>query len=180
MLGSLETAAELKAEKVVLHPGHIGGLGAFVMDLARGYAMKSLERIYTRAVELGVTLCLENMFPRYLSFVEPEDFQAVFDRFPELKLTLDTGHANIDDTGKGRTLRFIELFSSRLGHIHMSDNGGKKDDHQPVGKGTVPFRRIVRAVQRAEYDGTVTLEIFTEDPGELVASRERIKKLLAE
>jgi sugar phosphate isomerase/epimerase len=180
MLGSLETAAELQAEKVVLHPGHIGGLGVFVMELARGYAMHSLERIYSRSMELSVTLCLENMFPRYLSFVEPEDFRTVFDTFPELKLTLDTGHANIDDTGKDRCLRFIELFGPRLGHIHMSDNGGKKDDHQPVGQGTVPFARIIQALKRLCYDGTVTLEIFTDDSRELVSSRERIEKLLTE
>jgi sugar phosphate isomerase/epimerase len=178
MLSALETAAELSAEKVVLHPGFIGGMGAFVMDLSLKYAMTSLERIYRRALDLGMVLCFENMFPRYLSFVEPKDFQPVFDEFPQLMLTLDTGHANINDAGKDRALRFIELFAARLGHVHMSDNQGKKDDHLPVGQGSVPFRRIVRALQRAEYDGTVTLEIFTEDSGELVASRERIKALL--
>ena len=34
VLRSLEVAAELNALKVVLHPGHIGGLGVFVMQTA--------------------------------------------------------------------------------------------------------------------------------------------------
>jgi len=177
MLGSLETAKSLGAEKVVLHPGYIGGLGALVMEISRNHALTSLSTLVHKADELEMELCLENMFPRYLSFVEPEDFLPIFEAYPQLKLTLDTGHANIDDAGRDRALNFVKVFSRRLGHVHMSDNHGKRDDHRPVGEGTVPFNRIVRALKNAGYDGTLTLEIFTDDPMDLIASRERLKKM---
>jgi len=47
---ALETSAELGIEKVVLHPGFITGLGKFLLDKAKGYAMESLEAILKKAV----------------------------------------------------------------------------------------------------------------------------------
>ena len=177
MVESLQTAKELGAEKVVLHPGHIGGMGAFVMEASRQYAFESLATIIQTADALGMVLCLENMFPRYLSFVEPEEFKPVFEQFQKLKLTLDTGHANINDTSGDRAIRFLKMFSHRLGHIHMSDNKGKRDDHLPVGKGNVPFERIVRTLKAIGYDETITLEIFSENRKDLVESRDKIETL---
>jgi sugar phosphate isomerase/epimerase len=177
MVRSLQTAKELGAEKVVMHPGYIGGMGAFVLDISRKYALESLDAISQKADELGMVLCLENMFPRYLSFVEPEDFKPVFEQFPRLKLTLDIGHANIDDTGGDRVSRFLRMFSHKLGHIHLSDNKGKRDDHQPVGKGNIRFERIVQVLKAAGYDDTITFEIFTKDRKDLVTSRDKIDGL---
>lgn len=177
MLESLQTAKELGVERVVVHPGYIGGMGTFVMETSRKYAMESMAAISQKADDIGVMLCLENMFPRYLSFVEPEDFEPVFEQFPTLKLTLDTGHANIGDTRGDRAIRFLNKFSHRLGHIHMSDNKGKRDDHLPVGEGNVPFERIVRALRAIGYDDTITLEIFSENRQDLVESRDKIEAL---
>jgi sugar phosphate isomerase/epimerase len=177
MVESLQTAKELGAEKIVVHPGYIGGMGAFVMETSRRYAIESLATISQKADDIGVMLCLENMFPRYLSFVEPEDFEPVFDQFPMLKLTLDTGHANIGDTRGDRVIRFLKKFSHQLGHIHMSDNKGKRDDHLPVGKGNVPFEQIVKALKAIGYDETITLEIFSEDRKDLVESRDKVEAL---
>jgi sugar phosphate isomerase/epimerase len=178
MIESLKTAQVFGAEKVVLHPGYIGGMGAFVMDISRRHALESLDAISQKADALGTVLCLENMFPRYLSFVEPEDFVPVIEQFPNLKLTLDTGHANIGDKGGDRIVRFLKVFSHRLGHVHMSDNHGKRDDHLPVGKGNVPFGRIVQTLKAIGYDDTITLEVFSEDRNDLALSRDKIDELL--
>jgi sugar phosphate isomerase/epimerase len=62
MFNSLEVAAELGSLKVVLHPGHIGGLGVYVKETALAYANESLASIINRAQDLGLCVCLENMF----------------------------------------------------------------------------------------------------------------------
>jgi len=178
ILNSLEVAAELGSQKVVLHPGHIGGLGAYVMETAMAYANESLAVVISRAQDLGLCVCLENMFPRCRSFFKPADFVEILQRFPDLKLTLDTGHANIGSQGGQRIFRFIEKFGQRIGHLHISDNLGDHDDHIPVGAGKIDFLKIVKALKKCGYDDTATLEIFSEDRRELRASRDRFDRLL--
>ena len=178
MFNSLEVAAELGSRKVVLHPGHIGGLGIYVEEIALAHANNSLAAIIDHAQTLGLSVCLENMFPKCRAYIKPADFVGILGRFPDLKLTLDTGHANIGNPGGRRILEFIEKFGHRIGHLHMSDNLGQRDDHLPLGSGTINFSKIARAIKNCGYDDTATLEIFSEDRQELVQSRDRFDELL--
>jgi sugar phosphate isomerase/epimerase len=177
MFNSLEVAAELGSQKVVLHPGHIGGMGIYVKETALAHANDSLVSIIDRAQALGLCVCLENMFPRCHSFFKPTDFDKIFQRFLDLKLTLDTGHANIDNPGGRRILEFIEKFGHRIGHLHISDNFGERDDHLPVGAGKIDFSKIVNALKQYGYDDTATLEIFSENRRDLKRSRDRFDRL---
>jgi len=180
MFNSLEVAAELGSQKVVLHPGHIGGMGIYVKETALAHANDSLASIIDRAQALGLCVCLENMFPRCRSFFKPADFVEILRQFPNLKLTLDTGHANIGSPGGRRILEFIEKFGHRIGHLHVSDNLGEGDDHIPLGAGKIDFLKIVKALKHCGYDDTATLEIFSEDRRELKKSRDRFDEMLAE
>ena len=179
MFNSLEVAAELNALKVVLHPGHIGGLGVFVMDMVQGLGMQSLEAIITKADQLGLCVCLENMFPRLQSFFEPAHFKDILERFANLKLTLDSGHANIGAGENERITGFTQLFSHRIGHVHLSDNSGRRDEHLPIGKGKINFHKVAAALIECGYDDTITLEIFSEDRRQLQKSREAFVEMLA-
>jgi len=178
MLSSLETAADIGAMKVVLHPSIFSGMGAFVKEEARYFADQSLSVIVEKAEELGITLCFENMFPRYIAFFEPWEFQEVFGRFPGLKMTLDTGHANIGDPAGKKLIEFVRKFKDRIGHIHASDNLAKRDDHLPIGRGTIDFVRFARALKEIGYNDTVTLEIFSEDPADLKESLETFTSIM--
>jgi len=171
VIASLETASELGAEKAVVHPGTIDGLAVHVPDYAKVLVLESLTAIYRRAEALGIPLCIENMFSSLGPFVEPEDFGPIFAAFPEMKLVLDIGHANIDDFSGQRAVGFITKFADRLEHLHVSDNHGRMDEHLPLGEGNVAWDPIVRALDRAKYNGTITLEIFDEDRSALVRSR---------
>jgi len=177
MLASLETAAMLGAEKVVLHPSAVSGLGPLVPELVRPLALDFLERMVERAGELAMTLCLENMFPRYGFCVEADDFSFIFRRFPELRMTLDIAHAHIDG-GKGRRLReLLDRCGDRLAHVHVSDNLGKRDDHLEIGKGAIDFAAFARQLRAIGYDDTITLEVFDQDRQALERSRRRLERL---
>jgi sugar phosphate isomerase/epimerase len=179
MFKSLEVAAEINALKVVLHPGHIGGLGVFVMETAMQFGQESLAAIIAKADHLGLCICLENMFPRLQSYFEPEHFEEILGQFADLKLTLDTGHANIGNQDGSKILDFIRHYSHRIGHVHLSDNFGKRDDHLPLGEGTIDFDNVTKALKDCGYDDTITLEIFSEDRRKLQASKENFKAMLA-
>jgi sugar phosphate isomerase/epimerase len=177
MLESLATAKALGAGKAVLHPSAVTGMAAFVPAIVKDHAFDFLDRITAAAKQLQMTLCLENMFPRYRLGVTPEELGEMFAAFPSLRFTLDTGHAHIDDPTGDRLLRLVERFGERLGHLHFSDNHGRRDDHLAIGRGAIDFEVLVHRLKKIGYDDTLTLEIFEEDHRLLVDSRTAVKTM---
>lgn len=176
-LASLEAAADMKALKVVLHPSYMMGVATFAPELARAHAMESLEIIVEKARVLGLRLCLENMFPRTQWLIHPEEFVDILAKFPTLNLLLDVGHAHLEDAGGKKCLRFIEMFAGRIGHLHVSDNFGKEDQHLPIGAGIIDFPKVVKALKGIGYDDTVTLEVFSRDRDYLKMSKKKIEEM---
>jgi sugar phosphate isomerase/epimerase len=173
---ALEAAAELGIEKMVLHPGYITGLGKFLVDRARGYGMESIEAILKKAGSLGITLCIENMFPQAHFLTKPQEFQKLFETFPDLRLVLDIGHANLGG-GKNKSSEFIHHYGYRIGHVHANDNFGKEDNHLPIGAGIIDFEKILRELKQGHYDETITLEVFSKDRDYLKLSKDKIKRM---
>lgn len=172
----LEMAAALHAEIVVLHPAFLMGLGLLVKELSQRHAMEALSSVMEKARALGLTVALENMFPRSGSMISAQDFSPVMEMFPDLGITLDTGHANIKG-GTKRAVEFIRAYPARIWHLHASDNWGRRDDHLPLGAGTVDFRSLVAELKTIGYDGRVTFEVFSPDRDYLRISREKFLRL---
>lgn len=173
---ALEAAAELGIQKVVLHPGYVTGMGKFLPERAKRYGMESIEAVLKKANRLGLTLCIENMFPQAQFLSKPHEFEEVFEAFPEIRLTLDLGHANLGGD-RNRALEFIQRFGYRIGHIHVNDNFGREDSHLPVGAGTIDFEKIIRTLKETPFDETMTLEVFSKDRDYLKISKEKIKRM---
>lgn len=176
MCHSLQTAQALGAEKVVCHPGAVRGMGHFVPDVARGYGLESLEVIIRLATDLALVLCIENMFPGYGAYYEADEYAVLFDRYPELRMTLDTGHAHIGAVDGRRLKRFVERFGHRVDHVHISDNSGRGDEHLPPGMGSIDFQWLVKSLKSAGFNATVTFEVFTGNPTDLENSRTRFRQ----
>jgi sugar phosphate isomerase/epimerase len=176
-LNALEVAAEMEPLKVVVHPSYMSGLGAFVPELGRVHALESLAIIVEKAHALGLCLCLENMFPRTQWLTSPEEFAEILAKFPTLHLLLDIGHAHIEDVGGSKCLRFIKMFSDRIGHLHVSDNFGKEDQHLPIGAGIIDFSKVVKALKGIGHSDTVTLEVFSRDRDYLKMSKKKIQEM---
>jgi sugar phosphate isomerase/epimerase len=58
--------------------------------------------------------------------------------------------ARLGETSSAKILRFIDSLGHRLGHLHLSDNKGERDDHLPLGSGTIDFKRPLRALTVCE------------------------------
>ncbi len=178
LLNSLSLASQLGARKAVIHPSFVGGLGRSLPESSRRYTIETLDAAVNLGQEKGCRLCLENLFYRLTPFTTPDDFADYFQRWPHLAMTLDIGHAFIDGHGMGRILDFIHRFGERIAHLHISDNFGHRDDHLPVGDGDIDFHTLIKALQRISYDDTMTLEIFTPDPNDLLHSRSILEEML--
>jgi sugar phosphate isomerase/epimerase len=71
----------------------------------------------------GVTLCLENGPLPALVYVGS--------RFDSIRYCLDTGFANIDPEHSFK--QYVDELAPRVTHLHLTDNYGKTDDHEPPG-----------------------------------------------
>ncbi len=176
MCRSLQVAADLGAVKVVFHPGAVRGMGHFVPDTARAYCLESLDAINHLAAGLGLPLCIENMFPGYGAYFKPGEYEPIFERYPDMQMTLDAGHAHIGAVDGSRLRRFVKRFADRIDHLHISDNSGTADEHLPTGGGSIDFQWLVKELKATGFNTTVTFEIFTGKTGDLKASREEFKQ----
>jgi sugar phosphate isomerase/epimerase len=179
LLHSLATARRLGARKIVLHPSFVSGMGRNVPEIAHRHALQSLDAAARESQKLGCRLCLENLFSHLTPFTGPDDFAAAFERWPDLHMTLDVGHAFIDGRGMDLMLELIHRFGKRIHHVHISDNNGRRDDHLAVGAGGIDFRALIEALKTIDYDETMTLEIFTPDRADLVDSRAVLQHMIA-
>lgn len=168
----LKTFSALGAECVNLHPdGHAPFCGRkFSVDRN----LQSIRELLPLANDLGLTLMIENI---------PEGFNTVselaplLDAAPDVGLHLDIGHANLR-TAHNLTHELVATFGHRLRHVHLHDNkGGHADLHLPLGSGTLDVAGAVKSLRENGYDGTITLEVFSEDKAYLTHSRDILRDL---
>jgi sugar phosphate isomerase/epimerase len=135
---------------------------------------RSFEDLIPDTQRLGVGLMIENLPGDYNSAPQLGE---LLDALPELGLHLDIGHANLQ-VPYNTTEEILEAYGSRLRHVHLHDNkGGFADLHLPLGAGNIDLPRIVRALKRSGYDGTITLEVFTPDRHYLAYSRDLLRRV---
>jgi len=142
------------------------------------FHIQSLQPIVEMAASYGLTLVLENYSA---PFDRVATFKTLLEEVPGLKLHLDFGHTNF---GRDDHDVFCRELGEHLRHVHFSDNRSRSDDHMPLGVGTVDWKNAVNALKAIGYDGTITLEIFCNDPGMqsqyLDLSREMVQGLWQE
>jgi sugar phosphate isomerase/epimerase len=136
--------------------------------------IRALKEIVEYGRKNSVTINLENLSET------AEDFEPVIDQVPDLGLTLDVGHANLNGS-ENKSISIIEKLGKRIRHVHLHDNRGgqSKDDdlHLPIGAGTIDFWEIIESLMGVGYYGTLTLEV---KPEFQEAGKVRIETLLEE
>jgi sugar phosphate isomerase/epimerase len=165
--------ARLEVKWVNVHPDQrVPSLFARSWTVQRNVDV--LGRLTILAEERGVRLMLENV-PGVFNSVE--SLKSVFDAVPTLGWHLDVGHANLGSSTNA-TAVLLEAFGNRLSHVHFSDNkGGDADLHLPLGAGTIDWRWAVQLLKQSNYDGTITLEVFSPDTDYVAMSRSKVRGL---
>lgn len=136
--------------------------------------LASFEELMADVENSGVGLMIENLPGDYNSAPQLGD---LLGRMRSLGLHLDIGHANLQ-VPQNTTSEILAAWGDRLRHVHLHDNkGGHADLHMPLGTGSVDVRAAVRALQACDYDGTITLEVFTPDRRHLIYSRDLLRNI---
>jgi len=134
---SINLAADVEAEVVVIHPGSYFDKNDRTKALER--MEKSLSEIKSHASDCGVSLALENMgnwTDWGINLLQNPD------EVPnDLGFCLDIGHSNLCGN-------LDEFLKKPLSHIHIHDNNGKIDEHAAVGTGTININCVMEAVRK--------------------------------
>jgi len=134
--------------------------------------LELLSRIVDYGNEYGITVCIENLSER------AESFGPAFEAIPDLRMTLDIGHAQLL-AKKNTSFRFIEDHFSRIAHLHVHDNRGgtsvKDDLHLPLGEGIVDYTTIIKSLIEKGYDSTITMEV---KPGNMSRTKKSLEDCL--
>ncbi|MDI9632885.1 MAG: sugar phosphate isomerase/epimerase [Methanolinea sp.] len=132
---AFDIASEVGAN-VVVHPGYF----AWKQERERALSQmkRSLRELSVRASERSIAFFVENMGNwDYFFLREPSELELL----DGIGLALDVGHAHLNRCLPG----FLE---ARISHVHLHDNDGKEDAHLAVGRGTIDFHPVLRAIRR--------------------------------
>ncbi|MGQ9543931.1 MAG: sugar phosphate isomerase/epimerase family protein [Candidatus Bathyarchaeia archaeon] len=158
----------LEVKLATVHADWSGGL--FTVDECLKFQTDSLSILADEADKYGIDLLYE---PTISKENRIENIGRILDLIPRLSLLLDIGHANLNNS---RPEEFIERFNDKIKHVHLSDNDGSGDLHLPLGCGKIDWIKTLRCLKRY-YDGTITLEIFSEDREYALFSKKRLDEI---
>jgi sugar phosphate isomerase/epimerase len=159
--------AELGAELVNVHPDSMPSV--IPRDEVTARNTEAVASLADDAAAAGVRLMVENMGR---SFATADQLRPLFDAAPRAQFHLDVGHAHLGRRPEdpNRTAELVDAFGDRLAHVHINDNLGLDDLHLPLGAGSIDWPDVARALRRAGYDRTVTIEIFSREPAYIETS----------
>ena len=168
-IGAIELAHDVGAAILVVHPGDLRD-PRFFADFTR-LAQEALGLLARRAEELGVTLAVENC-GQYHAGIDRSaaDLRSLITQAgsPRVRACLDIGHAAVNRNAA----ELVELLGRDIVHLHVHDNHGQRDEHLPVGRGTIDFASLAPIL--AHFDGLTIAEVVwdeaktTETPEEML------------
>jgi len=93
----------------------------------------------------------------------------------DLPVCFDVGHAYMEDGNDG-VERFLQRHAGRVSHLHVHDARRRGDTHIPVGAGEIDYSPL--AEHLGGFDGTVAVEVFTDDAELLEDTAARVAAVL--
>ncbi|WP_170920439.1 sugar phosphate isomerase/epimerase family protein [Desulfacinum hydrothermale] len=149
----VDVAAVVKPVQVVCHTGYDPRHHRGQMEAWLDRALKVWEPVLRRLEGLGIRLCLENVWEE-----DPELHRKIFERLssPFLGFCLDVGHQH--SFSGTRLSVWWETLEDKILELHLHDNGGDRDEHLPVGRGTVDFHDLFGRIQALDPRPVLTVE----------------------
>lgn len=167
----LDAAAELGAEKAVLHATASNPNNDEHLTVVRSQLTSIAEIGTTRDVEVVV----ENV-GQLETGVGLDELTQIADNL-ELSVCFDVGHAFLE-CGQTKTKEFLDKFGRQVSHVHLHDVRSRGDTHLPVGAGELTYEPLARSLTEVGFDETIAVEVFTDDLPLIRDSATRFSSLL--
>lgn len=167
----LAWAGTMDARKAVLHAT---ARNPHAIDL-RPTVAEQLERVVAAGDDHGVEVVVENVGHQrrgvQLSVL------ADLAREVDVPVCFDVGHAYMEDGADGIE-RFLSRNADLVSHLHVHDVRSRGDTHLPLGAGEIDFDVVGEHL--AGFDGSVAVEVFTDDGPMLSDSARRAAAALGD
>lgn len=138
---------------IVMHGGYSEWMFDFQPDRWLAQAKKTYSEVADAAEAVGVSIFLENVFdeiPDHLLRLR----EAVGSK--RIGFCCDPGHATL--FSRLPIQKWVEALAPALGEMHLHDNRGLRDDHLPIGEGSINFRGVILAAVDAKVRPILTVE----------------------
>jgi len=162
----LSWAGDVGARKAVLH----GTVRNRSDTSLRPVFASQLAEIVAAGREAGVEVVVENVGHQKRGL--PLSVLGELAAEVSAPVCFDVGHAYMEDGNEGIE-RFLSEYGDLVSHLHVHDARGRGDTHIPVGAGEIEFDLLSEHL--GSFDGTVALEIFTDDTELLDDSARRVR-----
>jgi len=153
---SIACSHKLQCRQWVFHSGWKTGVSEFYPNFDWQLNLRSARTLLAVARKYDMDISIENTAEPFPFLVKKmQDFALFYSELgSDIGLTLDIAHAHTSR----QALEFIEKFSDKIVHVHVSDNEGKYDSHRGIGHGNIDWNAIADALKRIRYRGIVMLE----------------------
>ncbi|MBN1346486.1 MAG: sugar phosphate isomerase/epimerase [Phycisphaerae bacterium] len=149
----IEFCRHVGGDAVVVHPPYQGRTGFIGRDrLAR--VIRAFEAVRPICEKTGVRLAVENMGNRSSFSVDVLDW--FYGEFPAgfVGWCLDSGHSH-----QAGDFERLKPFAERLLALHLHDNHGDRDEHQPPFFGTIDWAATMAWLGGTGYAKPINFEV---------------------
>lgn len=164
----IRAAAALGIDAILVVPGSVGvdfipGCEIVPYDVAWDRANAFIRAGLPLAEELGVTICIENVWNKFL--LSPLEMRAFIDGFGSERVGCYFDVGNVLATGYPE--QWIRILGDRIRRVHFKDyrrNVGSADGFCDLLSGDINWPAVRQALAAANYDGWVTAEMIPPVP----------------
>ena len=192
---ALQICAEMGVDTITIHTGTEKAFPDYPLEVQYDAVRRSLDELLPAAEQLGITICLENIWYRLTTVDRLWGLKKLYPT-DKLGFCYDSGHANV--FAKGRTpdataWRFwtpvppefddqvLEKMLPEVVSCHLHDNHGFRDEHLLPGRGNVDWKHIIGLLKQAPRLACIQSEASTitqgVTPGELCAAFRELGEL---
>lgn len=162
----MKFSSDLGAEKVVVHANLRYGEDKEEIRETLEQQMTEIDEI---GKEEGIEVCFENIPFGSSKVADINEFAEILDEL-DLSMCFDNGHA-FAEIEHEEIREFLEEYSHIISHLHVQDTREGEDLHMPIGSAEFDFS--ILGEKLSGFEGTVCLEIFTDDNDYVKLSREK-------
>lgn len=135
---------ELGVKRMVVHTGYIP-----LLYYKQWHIEKSVKfwRTFLRDKPADFNIMIENVFED-----EPYVMRNLIEAIDDKRATicLDVGHANAMTDKEINVETWAKVLAPYVTHMHIHNNFGSEDEHNPIDKGNMDIKKIVEIVRQAK------------------------------